>query len=317
MPATITVPVETDGSWSVAVALVAPGYYGLDAACLTSPHAEGSYAAYQTTPVAVVTQSVGYWVAVGSDEAAAGFGDATAASPLQAGGRPAAAIVGVAADPATGLGYWLAAADGGVFTAGDAAFEGSAASRPLRAAIAGMAATRSGHGYWLVASDGGVFTFGDAYFQGSGVGAPDRSRVVGIAPYGFHTTRSYLLAKADGSVTEYTPDGARQLNGPLFLNAPVVGIAATPSEMGYYLVAADGGVFTFGDAQFAGSLGGIRLPGRVAGITSRNDGGYWLVGADGGVFSFGGAPFFGSNARHLSPRAVGIAATPDPLAPLQ
>ncbi len=33
------------------------------------------------------------------------------------------------------------------------------------------------------------------------------------------------------------------------------GIAATPDGGGYWLVAADGGVFTFGDATFAGSLG--------------------------------------------------------------
>src|SRR5664279_4910510 len=43
--------------------------------------------------------------------------------------------------------------------------------------------------------------------------------------------------------------------GNMALNAPVVGIAATADGGGYWLVAADGGVFTFGDARFAGSLG--------------------------------------------------------------
>lgn len=37
--------------------------------------------------------------------------------------------------------------------------------------------------------------------------------------------------------------------------APVVGMAATPDGGGYWLVAADGGVFAFGDAQFHGSTG--------------------------------------------------------------
>jgi hypothetical protein len=32
-----------------------------------------------------------------------------------------------------------------------------------------------------------------------------------------------------------------------------VGMAATPTGKGYWLVAADGGIFTFGDAVFAGS----------------------------------------------------------------
>jgi len=38
--------------------------------------------------------------------------------------------------------------------------------------------------------------------------------------------------------------------------APVVGAAATASGRGYWLVARDGGVFTYGDATFYGSLGG-------------------------------------------------------------
>src|SRR6202040_3858446 len=41
--------------------------------------------------------------------------------------------------------------------------------------------------------------------------------------------------------------------------APLVGMAATPTGDGYWLVAADGGVFTFGNAAFAGSLGATRL----------------------------------------------------------
>jgi hypothetical protein len=90
--------------------------------------------------------------------------------------------------------------------------------------------------------------------------------------------------------------------------------------MGYYLAAADGGVFTFGDARFAGSLGGLALNAPVTGITARHDGGYWLVGADDGVFSFGGAPFLGTlegTANAGAGPAVGIVATPDPTAPLQ
>ncbi|HEY2300277.1 MAG TPA: hypothetical protein VGH66_00210 [Acidimicrobiales bacterium] len=40
------------------------------------------------------------------------------------------------------------------------------------------------------------------------------------------------------------------------LNSPIVGMAATPTGKGYWLVASDGGIFTFGDAPFEGSLGG-------------------------------------------------------------
>ena len=42
-------------------------------------------------------------------------------------------------------------------------------------------------------------------------------------------------------------------------SSPFVDIAATPTGRGYWLAAADGGVFAFGDARFFGSLGGVGL----------------------------------------------------------
>lgn len=38
------------------------------------------------------------------------------------------------------------------------------------------------------------------------------------------------------------------------VNAPIVGIAITPSGRGYLLVGADGGVFAFGDAEYMGNV---------------------------------------------------------------
>ncbi len=64
---------------------------------------------------------------------------------------------------------------------------------------------------------------------------------------------------------------------------------------GYYEVAADGGVFTFGGARFFGSMAGRHLNSPIVGIIpTPDDGGYWLVAADGGIFSFGDATFLGS-----------------------
>ncbi len=64
---------------------------------------------------------------------------------------------------------------------------------------------------------------------------------------------------------------------------------------GYWLVASDGGVFSFGDANFYGSMGGKPLNKPIVGMASTPDGkGYWLVASDGGVFSFGDANFYGS-----------------------
>jgi len=73
-------------------------------------------------------------------------------------------------------------------------------------------------------------------------------------------------------------------------------------------VAADGGVFTFGDARFFGSTGAMTLNSPIVGMASTSDSaGYWLAAADGGVFSFGDAPFVGSGAGAGNPPTVGIA----------
>jgi hypothetical protein len=70
---------------------------------------------------------------------------------------------------------------------------------------------------------------------------------------------------------------------------------ATPSGRGYWLVASDGGVFTFGDATFYGSTGAISLVKPiVAAAPSRSGAGYWMFASDGGVFAFGDAAFHGS-----------------------
>ncbi len=53
--------------------------------------------------------------------------------------------------------------------------------------------------------------------------------------------------------------------GAIKLNSPIVGMAATPTGLGYYLVAADGGVFAFGAAPFLGSAGSVKLVRPVVG----------------------------------------------------
>ncbi len=74
----------------------------------------------------------------------------------------------------------------------------------------------------------------------------------------------------------------------------------TPANPAYDMVAADGGIFSFGDATFYGSMGGTTLNAPVMGMALSPDGkGYWLVGNDGGVFTFGDAVFHGSLGAQL------------------
>jgi len=87
--------------------------------------------------------------------------------------------------------------------------------------------------------------------------------------------------------------------------------AAAEVGAGYWLVASDGGVFSFGDAAFHGSMGAKRLDSPVVGMAATPDGaGYWLVASDGGVFSFGDAAFYGSLPGAGTTRTGVVGASP-------
>ncbi|MDE3202914.1 MAG: hypothetical protein KGQ66_01680 [Acidobacteriota bacterium] len=200
-------------------------------------------------------------------------------------------IVGVAVDKYTG-GYWLVAADGGVFSF-NAAYMGSTGDVALAQPIVGMAATPDAGGYWLVASDGGVFSFGDAVFHGSTGGVKLDRPVVGMTAD--PATGGYWLVASDGGIFAFGAPFEGSTGG-VALTKPVVGMAPTVTGQGYHLFASDGGVFSFGDAGFYGSTGGVSLAKPVTGGgADLSTGGYWEVATDGGLFSFN-APFWGSAA---------------------
>ncbi|MGH2721640.1 MAG: PQQ-binding-like beta-propeller repeat protein [Actinomycetota bacterium] len=81
---------------------------------------------------------------------------------------------------------------------------------------------------------------------------------------------------------------------------------------GYRLVAADGGIFTYGDSGHFGAAGGTPLAAPIVGAARTPSGrGYWMVAADGGIFSYGEAGFHGSTGSiRLARPIVGMSATP-------
>ena len=81
---------------------------------------------------------------------------------------------------------------------------------------------------------------------------------------------------------------------------------------GYRLVATDGGIFAFGNQQFCGSTGAIRLNRPIIGMArTANGGGYWLLASDGGIFNFGNAHFYGSaGGVHAATPFVDMVSTP-------
>jgi hypothetical protein len=122
----------------------------------------------------------------------------------------------------------------------------------------------------------------------------------------------YWTVNTLGAVTPY--GGAPSFGSPALsgvkLTRPIVGMAATPDGAGYWLVASDGGIFTFGDASFLGSTGAIHLNRPIVGMASTSDGaGYWLVASDGGIFSYGDATFYGSTGSGDA-SALGLIVSP-------
>ncbi|HET9730704.1 MAG TPA: hypothetical protein VFR41_14840 [Acidimicrobiia bacterium] len=96
------------------------------------------------------------------------------------------------------------------------------------------------------------------------------------------------------------------------LTRPVVGMAPTPSGSGYWLVASNGSVWSFGDANLYGSAAHTKLAYPIVGIAgTRTGAGYWLIASNGSVFHYGDAVFHGSTS-HMTLRKpiVGGVATP-------
>ena len=124
--------------------------------------------------------------------------------------------------PSARAGYWLVAADGGVFAYGDAPFYGSGTDLHLDQPVVGMAATPDGKGYWLVAADGGVFAYGDAPFDGS-TGSTNLDRpIVGIVAD--QAGDGYWLSAGGGGVFPFGGAPALGDQGGRALNRPVVGV---------------------------------------------------------------------------------------------
>jgi hypothetical protein len=121
-------------------------------------------------------------------------------------------------------------------------------------------------------------------------------RVVSCTPpWMLDPTCSQVARTDDTTANHFAPcqdgrTGARTL--------PVVGMAATPTGKGYWMVDAAGTVGVYGDATSYGDVAHMTLNRPVVGMAATPSGmGYWLVATDGGIFSFGDAVFYGSTGN--------------------
>ena len=138
-------------------------------------------------------------------------------------------------------------------------------------------------------SPGGSITGTVQFFEGN--------ILLGTVPLAGNQAVVEVEAKVPGTYVlsaSYSGDAANAPSTSAALDQVMLGLGQAGLH-GYWLVGSDGGIFTFGSAQFYGSTGSLTLQRPVVGITPTSDlGGYWLVASDGGVFTFGDAGFYGS-----------------------
>lgn len=184
------------------------------------------------------------------------------------------------------VGYWMGDAGGEIYGFGGGTDPGS-----VPGAIVAMATTPDGKGPWVLTADGVVHATNGATTYGNvdpAVLEPGEAVAsISVLPagngYWIFTDRGRALSFGAATDQEDLVD----LGVASSLNGAVVASAATPSGLGAYMVAADGGVFAVGDAEFHGSMGSTPLNGPVVGVAPDPDGvGYWLVADDGGIFAF-------------------------------
>jgi hypothetical protein len=138
------------------------------------------------------------------------------------------------------------------------------------------------------------FRYGQCNQAVSCVGRIECRVVSCTPPWILYPTCTTVSQQDDATADHFAPCQ----DGPISYPPTYVGMAATPTGKGYWLVDSVGGVHCFGDAVNRGSLGGIPLSKPVVGMAATPTGkGYWLVASDGGVFTFGDAHFDGSTGN--------------------
>ena len=165
---------------------------------------------------------------------------------------------------------------------------------------------------WTAASS----TPGPPIVAGGLVWTIDGSTLKGLQPSNGATAETLSLggqanhfptpSVGDGLLLAPSADQVHAFSGSAGIPGPPSPPPPAPPNSSYWEVASDGGIFTFGNAAFHGSMGGKPLNRPIVGMAATpDDNGYWLVASDGGIFNYGDAGFFGSTGGSATGGARG------------
>ena len=111
------------------------------------------------------------------------------------------------------------------------------------------------------ASDGGSPVLGYDVYEGT---SPGGEAVLPLNSAPVATTGYSVTGLTNGRTLYFTVEAVNSIGS----SGPSAEVSATPRAVGYWLVSSDGGVFSFGDAAFAGSMAGKALNAPVVGIVA-------------------------------------------------
>jgi hypothetical protein len=167
-------------------------------------------------------------------------------------------------------GYWLLEQDGQVYSFGSAA-KFPSLSVPTGRKVIDIEATKSGCGYWILDSAGHFHRFGDAgaipkidlrflaasYDFALSADLPEKvvssiPTATGLGAY-VYTSAGRVLRTGD-AIAIKDASGREDLTWIPSLNRPIIDARMSTTGAGYWLLAEDGGIFSFGDASFSGSV---------------------------------------------------------------
>ena len=150
---------------------------------------------------------------------------------------------------------------------------------------------------------------GTLYALNPATGATIARIALGVVPHFASPSAALglLLIGTNSGVTAFAgPSGPPPHAPPVPLPASCV---QQHTHTGYWLVARDGGIFSFGGAPFCGSAGNFPLNRPIVGMAGSPGPGYWLVASDGGVFAFNRGFYGSTGGIRLNRPVVGMAAT--------